>query len=182
MFGNPDDNSGLGAQNTTNMMGGPMNSPMGSSGLDTPVAPASPSTTVAPTPSDTNNNFVMTEPTDQPAPSPVATPEPQVDSTPANAVSNNNSNDLMSIKRQALQQLSPLVNHLDQAPEEEFRTTMMMIQASDDQSLLQKAYDAAQKITDEKLRAQALLDIVNEINYFTQPKNGQSTPPQPSDE
>lgn len=182
MFGNPDDNSGLGAQNTTNMMGGSLNSPMGSSGLDTPIAPASPSTTVAPTPSDNNNNFVMTEPADQPAPSTPAQPEPQVDSTPTSSVPTGDSNDLMSIKRQALQQLSPLVNHLDQAPEEEFRTTMMMIQASDDQSLLQKAYDAAQKITDEKSRAQALLDIVNEINYFTQPKNGQPTLPQSSDE
>jgi hypothetical protein len=47
---------------------------------------------------------------------------------------------------------------------------MMMIQASDDQSLLSEAYEAAEKISDEKDRAQALLDVVNEINYFTQQK------------
>lgn len=76
--------------------------------------------------------------------------------------------DLLSVKQQALQQLSPLVDHLDQTPEEKFRTTMMMIQAADDQSLIQRAYEAAQGIKDEKVRAQALLDIVNEINYFTQ--------------
>ncbi|MDB5164985.1 MAG: hypothetical protein JWL89_611 [Candidatus Saccharibacteria bacterium] len=76
--------------------------------------------------------------------------------------------DLVAIKQQALTQLSPLVGHLDQTPEEKFRTTMMMIQASDDQSLVKTAYEAAQQITDEKTRAQALLDIVNEINYFTQ--------------
>lgn len=76
--------------------------------------------------------------------------------------------DLLNIKQSALKQLSPLVDHLDQTPEEKFRTTMMMIQASDDQSLLKDAYDSAQKITDEKTKAQALLDIVNEINYFTQ--------------
>lgn len=76
--------------------------------------------------------------------------------------------DLLSIKQQALQQLSPLVGHLDQTPEEKFRTLMMMIQASDDQSKLQEAYDIAKQITDEKVRAQALLDVVNEINYFTQ--------------
>ena len=51
----------------------------------------------------------------------------------------------------------------------------MMIQASDDQSLIQQAYDAANSITDEKIKAQALLDVVNEINYFTQ--NKQATPP-----
>ncbi|HSW65987.1 MAG TPA: hypothetical protein VLI54_02510 [Bacillota bacterium] len=78
------------------------------------------------------------------------------------------SDDLLSIKQQALQQLSPLVGHLEQSPEEKFRTTMMMIQASDNQALIKDAYAAAQAITDEKTRAQALLDIVNEINYFTQ--------------
>lgn len=76
-------------------------------------------------------------------------------------------NSLLDIKQQALQQLSPLVGHLDQTPEEKFRTTMMMIQASDDPSLIQAAYEAAQGIQDEKMRAQALLDVVNEINYFT---------------
>jgi len=76
--------------------------------------------------------------------------------------------DLLTLKQQALQQLSPLVGHLDQTPEEKFRTTMMLIQASDDQSLLKDAYAAAQQIADEKTKAQALLDVVNEINYFTQ--------------
>ncbi len=75
---------------------------------------------------------------------------------------------LLSIKQEALQQLSPLVSHLDQSAEEKFKTTMMMIQAADDQSLIKDAYAAAKLITDEKARAQALLDIVNEINYFTQ--------------
>ncbi len=78
------------------------------------------------------------------------------------------SSDLVDIKQKALQQLSPLVSHLDQTAEEKFRTTMMMIQASDDQSLIKSAYEAAQNITDEKARAQALLDVINEINYFTQ--------------
>jgi hypothetical protein len=82
--------------------------------------------------------------------------------------SSNVTNDLLDIKQQALSQLSPLVGHLDQSPEEKFRTTMMMIQASDNQDLVKEAYAAAQAITDEKSKAQALLDIVNEINYFTQ--------------
>lgn len=81
------------------------------------------------------------------------------------------SNDLLRIKQDALQQLSPLVSHLDQTPEERFRTTMMMIQATDDSSMIGSAYEAAQEITDEKVRAQALLDVVNEINYFSQQQN-----------
>jgi len=79
--------------------------------------------------------------------------------------------ELLGLKQQALQQLSPLVGHLDQTPEEKFRTTMMMIQATDDHSKIKDAYEAAQAITDDKVRAQALLDVVNEINYFTQQHN-----------
>ena len=75
---------------------------------------------------------------------------------------------LLNLKQQALQQLSPLVGQLEQSPEEKFRTTMMMIQASDNQALLQTAYEAANQILDEKARAQALLDVINEINYFAQ--------------
>lgn len=79
--------------------------------------------------------------------------------------------ELLGIKQNALHELAPLVGQLEQSPEEKFRTTMMMIQASDDQTLVKVAYDAAKQITDEKVRAQALLDVVNEINYFTQQNN-----------
>lgn len=75
--------------------------------------------------------------------------------------------ELVDIKQQALEQLSPLVGQLEQTPEERFRTTMMMIQASDNQALVKQAFEAAQTITDDKARAQALLDVINEINYFT---------------
>jgi len=88
---------------------------------------------------------------------------PRGGSVPASGVTD----DLINIKQEALQQLKPLVNHLDQTPEEKFRTTMMMIQAVDDQTLIPRAYEAAKDIPDEKARAQALLDVVNEINYFT---------------
>jgi len=76
--------------------------------------------------------------------------------------------DLLSMKQEALQHLTPLVNHLDQSPDEKFRTIMMMIQASDDHTKLNEAFEAAKQITDDKVRAQALLDVINEINYFTQ--------------
>jgi hypothetical protein len=98
-----------------------------------------------------------------------ASAAPATDTTaPQNADSTAPDTDkLLDIKQQALQQLTPLVGHLEQSPEEKFRTTMMMIQAADNHELIQAAYEAAQQITDEKVRAQALLDIVNEINYFT---------------
>jgi hypothetical protein len=120
---------------------------------DSAVAPATDDdATTAPTPA-TNAAEVASE-----AAPAAAAPAPDADK-------------LLDIKQQALQQLTPLVGHLEQNPEEKFRTTMMMIQASDNHQLVATAYEAAQQITDEKVRAQALLDIVNEINYFTHSGN-----------
>lgn len=100
--------------------------------------------------------------------SPSITPSPISPSNgPADHGIGGADNDLIDLKQEALTKLSPLVGHLDQSPDEKFRTLMMMIQASDDQRLVREAYETALKITDEKERAQALLDIVNEINYFT---------------
>jgi hypothetical protein len=82
-----------------------------------------------------------------------------------------NDDELIKLKQQALQDLAPLVDHLEQSNEEKFKTTMMLIQASDNSDLIPDAYEAANKIEDEKVRAQALLDVVNEINYFTQQHN-----------
>ena len=75
---------------------------------------------------------------------------------------------LANMKQQALDHLEPLADNLSQSPEEEFRTTMMRIQANDNHTLLEKALEAAKKITDDNARAQAMLDIINEINYFSQ--------------
>lgn len=83
---------------------------------------------------------------------------------------NGSLDDLVGIKQSALEQLAPLVGQLELPPADKFKTFMMLIQASDNQNLIPKAYEAAQAIQDEQLRAQALLDIVNEINYFTQQK------------
>ena len=77
------------------------------------------------------------------------------------------SDELIKLKQQALQNLAPLIDKLDQTPEERFKTLMMMIQASDNAQYLDQAYTAASGIKDEKDRARALLDVVNEINYFT---------------
>lgn len=97
---------------------------------------------------------------------PVLPPSTSVPPAPAEPLAGND--DLFELKEQALTSLQPLVSHLDQSPEEKFRTTMMLIQATDNPALVKEAYAAANQITDEKARAQALLDVVNEINYFTQ--------------
>lgn len=94
--------------------------------------------------------------------------EPVVDKAADSAPAAPANDDLSEIKKEALEKLSPLVQHLDQDPEEKFRTIMMMLQASDDQSLVKQAYAVAQEIPDKKERAKALLAVVNEIEYFSQ--------------
>lgn len=130
-----------------------------------PTAPATAADSSAP--ELPAQNFGLAQPT-----VPIATPEPTTTPSfpafPQPQATTTTGDDLASIKQQALEQLSPLVGHLEQTPEEKFRTTMMMIQASDNRDLVKDAFDAAQKITDDKARAQALLDVINEINYFSQ--------------
>jgi hypothetical protein len=112
---------------------------------------------------------------DQPVPAPLAPPQypqqpgPQMSPAfqPTAPIPASSTDDLLEIKQRALENLAPLVDHLDQTPEEKFKTTMMLIQASDNSSLLTEAYQLANQIPDQKERARALLDVVNEINYFT---------------
>ncbi len=94
--------------------------------------------------------------------SPVAPDPPLAQTAPVDQAK------LADMKQQALAHLEPLADHLDGTPEETFKTTMMMIQANDNHTLIEKALNAAKDIEDDKARAQAMLDIVNEINYFSQ--------------
>jgi hypothetical protein len=143
---------------------------------DAVLGPQEPAT-IAPTgaPQSGTDDYVMTDLPHLAAPAklaPTAAPSGTpmvVDPVALTSPSGGNvPNDLIELKQSALQELSPLVGHLEQTPEEKFRTTMMMIQASDDQTMLPAAFQAAKEIKDEKARAQALLDVINEINYFTQ--------------
>lgn len=76
--------------------------------------------------------------------------------------------DLERIKQEALKQLTPLVGHLNQSPEEKFHTIMMLLQSTDDKSLIKPAYEVAQQIEDDETKAQALVDVVREIKYLEQ--------------
>lgn len=100
----------------------------------------------------------------------VSSTEPSVETAAAPADTSTD-NDLLEVKKEALTDLAPLVSHLDQTPEEHFKTIMMLIQATDNSSYIKEAYESAKQISDDAMRAQALLDIVNEINYFTQKHN-----------
>jgi hypothetical protein len=128
-----------------------------------------------------------TTPVDEPvvAPEPVAVEEPAapvapepvmpdpIASTPAMPVSSTTSSaggSLDSIKQDALNELRPLVDKLNVAPEEKFDTYLLLLRSTDDQALIEPAHEAARNITDEARRAQALLDIIKEIDYLSGPQ------------
>src|SRR5579883_1209308 len=80
-----------------------------------------------------DNGMAMPQTFRQPSSDEAAPPDASssvMPSTPATPATANTPDDLINIKQEALQSLKPLVGHLEQTPEEKFRTTMMMIQAS----------------------------------------------------
>ena len=180
MFGSDDNNQQKPAEDNSGVLQAVMPDPI--NGPITPAASAvnsvfdttsgAPEVPAKTDDSSTDSFSSSTDPTSSPKPEINSFPSHNTASVDTSSQSTNDndapSNDLIDLKQQVLQQLSPLVSHLEQTPEEKFRTTMMMIQASDDQALIKSAFEAAQKITDDKARAQALLDVINEINYFTQ--------------
>lgn len=107
-------------------------------------------------------------------PTPSASPEPSVDAqAPATASLSTEdrpvvSGELDSIKQEALGELRPLVDKLDVSPEEKFDTYLLLLRSTDDKDLIAPAHDAAKGITDEARRAQALLDIIKEIDFLSQ--------------
>ena len=78
--------------------------------------------------------------------------------------------ELDTIKKAALEELRPLASKLNLPPEEKFDTLLLIIRSTDDKELISTAHEAAKSIPDETRRAQALLDIIKEVEYFS---NGQ---------
>lgn len=75
--------------------------------------------------------------------------------------------DLDGLKASALEELRPLVGKLKLPAKERFDTLLLIIRSTDDQSLLGQAHDAAKDIEDDTQRAEALLDVIKEIDYFS---------------
>ncbi len=105
----------------------------------------------------------MPEPVATPAP--VEVPQPAPVMAPVLAVDS----DLESIKKDALTELRPLVDKLNLSPEDKFDTLLLIIRSTDDRTLVPQAHEAAKAIEDDSRRAEALLDVIKEIDYFSQP-------------
>ncbi len=113
------------------------------------------------------------EETPVPAPTPVAS-EPVVEAPvipdPIQTFAPAPTDDLAPIKSEAINELRPLVDKLNLPAEEKFDTYLLLLRSTDDRSLIAPAHAAAQGIADEARRAQALLDIIKEIDYLSNPQ------------
>lgn len=100
-------------------------------------------------------------PVAQAAPVEDALPAPSMPPAPAA------NNDLESIKLSALKQLQPLMDKVELPADEKFDTYLMLLRSTDDASLIAPAHAAAQAISDEKRKAEALLEVIKEIDYLS---------------
>lgn len=128
--------------------------------LEEEATAAVPDTNTTAASSDTANDTAI------PAAEPVVTPEPAF-TTPAVPAA---ASGLEAIKSDALNELRPLVDKLNLSAEEKFDTYLLIIRSTDDVTLLSPAFEAARAITDETIKAQALLDVVKEIDYLSNPQ------------
>jgi hypothetical protein len=99
------------------------------------------------------------------APAPAPVPEFTAPSTPMPTTSG--SGELDDVKKDAINELRPLVDKLNISPEEKFDTYLLLIRSTDDRALVAPAHEAAKNIADEARRAQALLDIIKEIDFLS---------------
>ena len=99
-------------------------------------------------------------------PTPTASPMPSIQPQP---VEMNTGDNLESIKKNVITELRPLVGKLNLSAEEKFDTYLLLIRSTDDTTLIEPAHAAARNIADESKRAQALLDIIKEIDFLSNP-------------
>ncbi len=110
---------------------------------------------------------------EQPAPEPVVPDvtavNPPVTETPVAVAPSPvaGSGDLNTVKSDAINELRPLVDKLNVPAEEKFDTYLLLLRSTDDRSLIEPAHEIAKQITDEARRAQALLDIIKEIDFLS---------------
>lgn len=106
-----------------------------------------------------------------PGPMPTAQPvvEPESEATPASIPAPMAPiGGLDNVKQAAIEELRPLIDKLNVSPEEKFDTYLLLIRSTDDKSLIEPAHETAKLISDETKRAQALLDVIKEIDYLAQ--------------
>lgn len=120
-----------------------------------------PPVSLTPTPLPLPADEPVADAASEPVVTPV-TPEPPVSSLTASE-----SSELDGIKVEALNELRPLMDKLNVSPEEKYDIYLLLLRSTDDKELIAPAHDAAKAIEDDTRRAQALLDIIKEIDFLS---------------
>ena len=120
--------------------------PMPPMPMPEPVAPAEP----------------VSAPAEEIKPTPLPA-DPEI-SKPATPFMEGESRNINEVKEAALRELAPILSKLDVAPEQKFDIYKNVIDNYHDISVIEPAYQAASKITDDKERGEALLYIINSID------------------
>lgn len=77
---------------------------------------------------------------------------------------------LDGVKVEAINELRPLMDKLVLPAEEKFDLYLLIIRSTDDKTLIAPAHEAAKLIADDTRRANALVDIIKEIDYLSTDK------------
>lgn len=83
---------------------------------------------------------------------------------------------LDEVKMEAINELRPIIDKLNLPPDEKFDTYLLLLRCTDDRSLVPPAHEVAKQIEDESRRAQALLDIIKEIEYLSNKPDSAAAP------
>ncbi len=95
---------------------------------------------------------------------PAPTPDAELSGSSVDVSAGGDLSSLNSLKQDALHELSPLIGHLDQTPDEKYATAKMVYEETNDQNLLSAVYEAAKNLTDDKAKAEAIYDVIQKIN------------------
>jgi hypothetical protein len=77
---------------------------------------------------------------------------------------------LNNVRSRALQDIKPLLDKLDVPADEKFDIYIEVLRASNDQSLIEPAYNITPDISDDTRRADDLLTIIREIDSLNPPE------------
>ncbi len=139
--------------------------------LDEPAPEEAPAVSVASVAPQSPVPELSFEETPAPSVAPASPAEPVAAAlpSPTTVAPAQPSGDLATLKQTALSELRPLMDKVELPAEEKFNTYLLLIRSTDDASLVGPAHQAALAISDEKARATALLEIIKEIDYLSNP-------------
>ena len=126
-------------------------------GLGAPAAPAAPAMPAMPAAEPAAPVAETAPAAAEPAPA-----MPAMSAVPS--VASYGDPDIAQVKEAALRELFPLMDKINVNPVQKFRIYKDIVELTHDKSVIEPAYSAARKISDERARAEALLFLVELID------------------